>query len=327
MKKRVAIRTKGNHSQGMGDITGSIALAREFERSGRDVFFVMENDPEAVEAVVLAGLKFSVVTGTKEEDLWRTLGKVDAAVVNRLNSSWEQLSLIKKCALRLVTIDDVGGPSRRLADLSINPLYYDTGALNDFGFVPINEVFREARPKVKPVGRQVGSVLVTLGGGDPCGLTPKVIDYLGTIEREVEVTVLLGSAFRHFAELKEALNRRQRELLVISHVDAKGMALLLAASDMVICSGGNTMFEAACLGRPTVVVCSMPFEVETADRLMEAGIVANLGLGRTLEREPFVKRVEVLMKDFHARAEMSRKCYESVDGRGAERMCMEIILL
>lgn len=323
--KRVAIRTKGNHSQGMGDVTGSIALARELGRSGCEVLLIIDEDREAAEAVGSVGLSFSVIKGGREEDLWRTVGKVDVAVVNQLNSSWELLSMIRRYAPRLVTIDDVGEPSRRLADLRINPLYYNHGALSDFGFVPINEVFREARPKAKPMGRQVDRVLVTLGGSDTYGFTPKVVDYLGGIESTVEVTVLLGSAFRCFAELQEVLGKSPRRFIVLGPVDADGMALLLAASDMVICSGGNTMFEAACLGRPALVVCAEPFEMETASRLMEAGIVVNLGFGGTLERGPFVKNTEGLMKDFRARAEMSQKGYERVDGRGAERLCREII--
>jgi len=325
LKVRAAIRTKGDHAQGMGDVTGSVALAGRFKDAGFDVIIVIEDGLEAALALRDAGVDFLTVGGIPEDRIWREIGPLDVTVVNQLNSSRDLLALLKRRTRKLVTIDDVGEASRSLADLRINPLYYDAGAICDFAFVPLSEVFREARSRAGRVDGKVKRILVTLGGSDPCGFTPRVVDYLGETGEDTEIVVLLGSAFRHSEKLDEVIGRSPRSFCLKGPVDARGMTSLMAGSDMVICSGGNTMFEAACLGRPAVVVCSTPFEVETAQRLMDAGIVVNLGFGGDLLRRPFVEAVKGLMEDFPARAKMSREGCERVDGRGTERMFREIL--
>lgn len=53
----------------------------------------------------------------------------------------------------------------------------------------------------------------------------------------------------------------------------------LLETGLLISAGGIMMFEAACIGVPTIVVRGAPFEEETAQGLMDLGIVVNIGYG------------------------------------------------
>lgn len=325
MNKRVAFRTKGNHAQGMGDVSGSVALAGEFRRAGCEVVFVLDNDFEAVDAVGFAGFSFHTVDAGSEAEVWNRVGAVDTAVVNQLNSGVELLSIIKHHAGTLVTIDDVGEPSRRLADLRINPLYYDEGALCDPCYVPLNDAFRSARISTGPAREKVEQLLVTLGGSDTYGFTPVVVKFLDDVPEDIFINVLVGPSFRHHAELRGVLDKSKRRFNLLGPVDPAGMCGLISWADMVVCSGGNTMFECACLGRAAVVVCAEPFEVETAGRLDEAGMVVNTGFGALLKHDSFLETVTGLIADPVKRASMAEKGFTSVDGRGTERIFSKII--
>jgi len=325
LKKRIALRTKGNHLQGMGDLTGSVALAHEFHRNGHQVIFIIEDDEEAIEMIRKEKYPFFIVNDRSEEDVWEEIGEVHIAIVNQLNTGREILTVIKERTKKLVTIDDTGDASRRLADLRINPLYYDRGALCDPKFIPLHPTFQEAHRLFKGINEKVLNILLTLGGSDTYGFTPKLICFLDNFEFGAEVHVLLGPGFKHFTDLKTALRKTKTDINVMRCVTPREMCSLISEADLVICSGGNTMFEVACLGRPSIIVCCEPFEEETATRLMDMGIVFNLGFGEKVTEKIFSNALNDLISNYSKRKKMGEAGYQTVDGKGIERIYEVII--
>ncbi len=80
------------------------------------------------------------------------------------------------------------------------------------------------------------------------------------------------------------------------------------------------MFEMACVGTPSLVVCGEPFEVETATRLEKAGAVMNLGFGGELDYAQVPVALEALAANTDKRRRMSLRGRQLIDGRGCERV-------
>lgn len=316
---RVMFRTRGNHEQGMGDLIGSLAIADAWRDSNpRDIItFVVDNDKEAIDAVRARDYKVEVV-----DDFFQEMNRVEeinpgVIVVNMFKNDSERLKYFKQNTRLLVTIDDPSGAAR-WADIRINPLYYSDDAITDPAYVALRKEFTQAHKISKVVKDRVEIILVTQGGADTYGFTPKIVRALDGIEKDCWIDVVIGPAFQHHRELKEALNKSQRNFNILQNVT--NMCELMQQSDMAITAGGNTMFELACVGVPAVVLCAEEFEEETADRMEKYGIVENLEFGEKVSPEDIYDRVQVLVEDKNRRSEMSRRGQELIDGRGAERI-------
>ncbi len=321
--KTVCFRTKGNHKQGVGDLLGSIALAEEFRRRGHRVCFVVDADKECLEYLKKNDFQFIPVKNGNEKKSWQKR-YFDIAVVNQMNSSKEQLALIRNCCRRLVTIDDTSCGSRKFADLRINPLYYGKGAICGSRYVPLDKAFQQAHSRKKIIREYIRHVLVTMGGSDTYGLTPQIVRALKGYPEDIKITVIAGYAFRHKQELARQLSAIKRKFRILKAVNAKTMCRLMQQADLAICGGGNTLFEMASCGTPVIIVCAEKFEEETVFRFKKLGFGKVIPFNKKLNR----KRLKKILQELTGRGVRRRQscCGKMlVDGRGTRRIYEEII--
>jgi spore coat polysaccharide biosynthesis predicted glycosyltransferase SpsG len=317
---RLVFRTEGNHQQGMGDVWGCIALADECAKYGDEVLFVIGGGEEAVAAIKGCQYRLEEVGSLAEEQtvLWRY--RPDAIVVNKLNNSPEYISLLRHEARLVVTIDDAGEGAAR-ADLSVNVLYHVPGAITEPKYIALRNEFQKIHEQEKPIRPAIRELLITQGGSDTYGFTPSILSSLAVLTAmgySPHCTVVLGPAFRHHQELQEVAKVSPLDLSLVHN--ATNMAELMWHADLAITAGGLSLFELACVGTPSVVVCAERFEVETADRLQEAGVTVNLGFGEDLDYARIPTTLAALAQDLGTRSRMSRQGKELVDGRGCERV-------
>ncbi len=317
LPRKILIRTRGNHQQGMGDLVGSEALGRAFRSQGMEVAVLAEQDPEATNYLKKAGLAHFQATHTAQDCRIVREWSPDCLVVNMLRSDLEYLKILRPLVQFLVTVDD-DGPAATLADLCINPLYPVPGALSSPDFIPLKSEFQELHRQTRTWRPQVENILVTLGGADTYGFSPLVVRAISSIPEEISLKVIVGPAFRHEAEMQAALEGLAGRSLEMER-DVAEMGRYMAEADQAICSGGLTLFEMACTGTPAIVVCGEIFEVATASRLAARGFGVNLGFGADCTEGAISRAVNDLVNDGAKRAAMGRRGRELVDGRGAQR--------
>jgi len=326
----IVFRTKGNHKQGMGDVMGSLALAECF--SDKEIVFVIDNDPETRECIKKHGFQVKPVDFLSQELAYFESASPDIVIVNQLNNPKEFLQELKKRTKLLVTIDDVG-PGAAVADMRFNPEYFLPNSYFGPEFVPLRKEFQDYNNKEKLVKKQIENILVTLGGSDTYGFTPKVVQALAGIPKEVDITVLVGSSFAHHDQLAEMIKDMPRPFFVRQNIN--NMAETIFKSDLIVCNGGITLFEAACLGTPAIVVCGEPFEEETAAHMQKEGFGVNLGfLKRHLPAERsssarlselIYQAVDNLGQNYEQRLAMNKIGKKLADGLGAQRIAKIIL--
>jgi len=321
--RRVVFRTRGNHRQGMGDLHGCLAMAREFQSRGSEVSFLAEPDPEAVAFCRDADIGLIAADGTRADA--EALGRLspDCLIVNMLKSDADYLSALLTHAGLLVTVDD-DGPAAPLADLRINPLYPIPNSLTDPAFVPLKDAFQRLHDAPRDLRQPVRRLLVTLGGSDTFGFTPLAVRAMAGLPPEVHVEIVVGPAFTHQTQLEAALRT-----LAGHRCETAGnvcdMPDRILRADLAVCAGGLTLFEMACLGTPAVVICGEPFEEQTAAALAARGFGIDLGYGGDCIETDVAEAVASLIDDPNARERMGVRGRELVDGRGAHR-CVEAVI-
>ncbi len=321
--KKICFRTKGNHKQGMGDVIGSLALSEEFKSRGHIVNFIVDNDIEAIAVIKKFGYKVIMVKANNGNEVWNKR-YFDVVIVNQLSTPWEQLSIIKQHCRKLVTIDDTGDASKKLADLRINPLYYAEGAYCGPSYISLHPVFQKVHEHKKAIRDNVEHILVTMGGSDTYGFTPQILEVLSTYPEEIKITVIIGPAFKHNRELKKVVSASMRGFDIFGDVNIKAMCQWIQWADVAICAGGNTLFEMACCGTPAIVICSEPFEEETAYRLEKMGFGKVISFNEQLDSV----KLEDLLNRLHNRVireSQSKAGTRLIDVMGARRIANKIL--
>ncbi len=163
-------------------------------------------------------------------------------------------------------------------------------------------------PAVRSRPRQV---LLSLGGTDPTEASIRLIPALS----QTQSTVVIGPAFRHHYELLRAAATAGVEAVVAPD----GLRNLLLEHQLIISSGGDTLFEAAAAGTPALVTWGRPHE-ETQGRAFTAkGTARVLGRGADVDITMVAETVAALLASDELDA-MSAAGPRTVDLGGADRI-------
>jgi spore coat polysaccharide biosynthesis predicted glycosyltransferase SpsG len=103
------------------------------------------------------------------------------------------------------------------------------------------------------------------------------------------------------------------------------MAQLIAEADLVLCSGGMTVYELAALGTPGIVCAQNLREATRMQAFARHGTVVYLGLGSEVSPSQLGETVCALLADSDRRRVMSQRGKTLVDGYGAERVADVIV--
>ena len=224
-------------------------------------------------------------------------------VLDVLDTDRTEVFSLKAREWKVVTFED-HGMGALSADLVINALYANSHLWTDRYHSQIKSGAEWAviRPEFMVGGREWqtagNTVLVTFGGTDPDELTDKVTRALSTaVDLTVRVVEPPASGTR----------------------GPTVMASEMAQADVIVCSGGRTVLEAAAMGKPAVVLCQN-FREQTHTHLGEQHGNISLGLGRWAKEEDIL---DAVYRAIEMNGELRKNARASVDGRGTERIVEE----
>ena len=84
------------------------------------------------------------------------------------------------------------------------------------------------------------------------------------------------------------------------------------------------MFEALCLGVPTVVIAENKAQSKNARKMEKKGAVVYLGVGNKISVKKIMRKVTSLVDDFDHRDKLSNAGKETIDGKGIFRALEQI---
>ncbi|MBN2452656.1 MAG: UDP-2,4-diacetamido-2,4,6-trideoxy-beta-L-altropyranose hydrolase [Candidatus Omnitrophica bacterium] len=252
---KVGIITEGSASIGFGHITRCISLYEVFEDNGDEPFFIINGD-EAV-ADLVSGKRLHVFDWINEAD--RFFGYVRDSDMVILDSYLAGRSFYKRvsdeagCAVYIDDFKRMDYPkgvvlngaisSEKLGYPKREEMSYILGAQYAF----LRSEFRKAPKKDIPALPE--TALITFGGEDMRRMTPRVLEMFRSGFPELSVLVIVGKGFKEVGRI-EQLTGNGVEL--IYHPDARAMRDAMGKADISISAGGQTLYELASMGVPTV---------------------------------------------------------------------------
>lgn len=307
---KVLLLTEGGKNIGFGHMTRCLSLYQAFEEKGMTSKIIVNGDNSSLN--LLKDKDYLMFDWLKEEKRLLKLSKksgvtiIDSYLANR--ALYEEV--LQSCnAGLLVMIDDY----KRMdypEGIIINPSIYGEkldypkkdGLVYLLGrdYIVLRKAFWDIPEKI--INKEIKNILITFGGMSYSSLLYGIIEYIKK-EFDFNFCIIEGSkgCFR----------------------DADMLRLMLQA-DICISGGGQTTYELARVGLPTIGICFAENQKLNLEGWQEKGFIEYIGWYN--DKNLFKKIKESLKKiDYEKRLKMSESGRRYVDGKGAKRIIENIL--
>lgn len=327
-KLRVVILTEGGKDTGLGHITRCISLYQAFEDRGISPGLIVNCDESVLS--LLKDKNFRILNWMNEkEDLLNAVKQADVAVVDSYLAGADVYETIAETTELAVYIDDnkrLDYPKGIIVNGSI-----DAESMNYLGkegtayllgtrYIPLRKEFWDAPEK--PVRETIESAIITFGGDDAMNLAPKALKVLAEDCPMVRKKAVIGQGFSNIGEIEASADKNTD---LIYYPDSRGMRKAMLESDLAISAGGQTLYELARMGIPTIAIAAADNQLNNIYGWERKGFVKYAGWGKDANISENIRAALKLLEDAGARIRMSKAGREMVDGQGAKRTVAGII--
>ena len=300
-RKKILIRTDATNEIGTGHVYRQLYIASRI--MDHEVVFLMNSKNElGINLVKESNFPIIIFNDNEIEKILEV--KPDIIINDILDTTNEYMSFLKERNIFSINFEDMGEGAKK-ADLVFNALYeYRLPLKNIYGghkYYILRDEFKEYTKKI--INRTVNKILVTFGGSDPNNFTERLTDIIDKNYKDINIDIILGLGYKE----KEKIKNKYRDNDRINIFDSvRNISRYMYNSDVVITSGGRTMYEVASLGIPCLVLCQNERELTHLFGHAGNGII-NLGLGEHLTEGMIKNTIGELIENYELRSDMNTK--------------------
>lgn len=311
-----------------------MTLAQALGAQGVEVHFAVDRDSTAM--TLLRKYGFDGVEEQSERDLTRALESVEQCgarvlVVDSYAFEGESLARVQgtfvavldDLADRLLPVDLVVNGSVNARELAYRASSHTRLLLGPEYMLLREEFSLEPRRKIRG---QIKRVLVSVGGTDHFRLTPRLMAWAHEALGDIAIDVVIGPFFTQdsLQEIEQLMQRADGSVLL--HRDPPYIRDLMLACDLAIAGGGQTTYELAATGTPTLAVRLAENQSGNVNGLAARGTLVWLGgVDEENLQDKVAEALTRLANNPEARLAMSRAGCLLVDGLGAKRVAKALV--
>ncbi|HNX82012.1 MAG TPA: hypothetical protein PKL77_07700 [Candidatus Omnitrophota bacterium] len=329
------IRVDGGRVWGIstGHITRELIVAKALSKWYK-IIFVMKNYPDGVRLVKNAGFRVKTLDPKDDTDasliaLCKKFNPQKVIFDLYANPYRNFFNFARRHTIKTIVFDVINGCSG-VPDVLINDSFvkkfttYNRLIGSTKLFLGPDYFLLNKPPRVALIRKHVHTVMLTMGGSDPAGLTLKILRVLIETRAcaDCSLTVVLGPLYQGTKDVYELIGNQK----YIRILQAPSNFLeILRKQDIVITACGRTLYECAYLGRPAILVPSIKHESIIAGIYAQKTGCINIGLWN--KKKSPLKLVKSLAA-YKARLDLRRSIHAAgrafIDGKGQERI-LELI--
>lgn len=325
---RILIITEGGKKIGLGHIARCLSLYQAFKKEGVRPVFIVNGDKTAEK--ILKGCRHIIFNWLDNKK--RLFKMVNGSNIVVIDSYLADISIYKEAsrlARTAVYMDDnmrIDYPAGIVVNGSVSaklmnyPHKAGVKYLLGSRYIPLRKEFWTA--PAKRINGKIKSIMVTFGGTDGKGMTPKIMDFLNTRYPGTVKNVIVGAGFKNTREIKRLKDRKAN---LIYEPDAGEMRRVMLKSDIVISAAGQTLYELARIGVPTIAICVADNQLRSVKNWQKCGFVKYIG---KYNNKGFFKKLSAAITELTSSQERCRVSAigrNLVDGKGAEKIARAAI--
>jgi len=326
----ITILTEGGQKIGYGHITRCLSLSQSLKEVGAEVSFIINGDSESINILSeISSIEIIDWMNNKRRLLDR-LQNVDILIIDSILINRSFFKKIEAIVSNIIFIDDyyqwvhkkgliidwtvLAEKNRKcIENPSVKYLFGTT-------YTALRKEFWDV-PK-KKVSDLLDNVLVTFGGSDIRNLTPRILRLINNCLPNSKKTIIIGGSYNNLKEIE--LEANESTTLVFSP-DGKKMKKCMLKADIAIASGGQTLYELARVGVPTVAIISVDNQLDDIYGWQQTGFLMNAGWWNCHDLEQNI--IDLITKCINKskRKKMISIGLSFIDGQGAKRIADNII--
>jgi spore coat polysaccharide biosynthesis predicted glycosyltransferase SpsG len=329
--KKIVILTEGGFTFGFGHITRSKSIAQSFNKFEIQSTFIINGDASITD--ILNPFPYIIFDWTKETDrLLGLLKNIDLILIDSIEISDELIKKLERLNIKIAFIDDY--KRKNILDTGI---VIDWTVLSDEKdyFLPkkagvtyilgskyasLREEFWNAKQNV--IKKDISSIMVTFGGSDVKNLTPRILNILASSYPNIQKNIVIGAGFQNILQIDKIKDKNTN---LIFNANAKTMLKLMQDNDIAIASGGQTLYELALVGTPTVAILLVENAKDDTEGWSKVGSIKSLGWWN--DEDIFDNLILTIdaMKDKKVRSKMQDSAKNYIFSNGGKMLVEKIM--
>jgi spore coat polysaccharide biosynthesis predicted glycosyltransferase SpsG/RimJ/RimL family protein N-acetyltransferase len=324
---KLVILTEGGRDRGFGHITRCLSFYEGFRERDFKATLIVNGDNSVRD--LIKGKRHRIFNWLKRRDeLFEMIGEADVALVDSYLADrklYEEVCGMVHCAVYFDDTQRLDYPEGIVINGAIGaekrryPKREGVTYLLGIDYTPLRKEFSKV-PKRK-IRKEVKTMMITFGGDDR-KITPRILKHLTKTFPGIRKEVVVGRGFKNIAEIEKLKNPLA---VPVYFPDARGMKKAMLNADLAISGGGQTLYELARVGVPTIAIGLSDNQLPNIKGWQRAGFVHYGGWyreGGLLDR---LKREVDRLLPYETRKERSKKGRATIDGKGVKRAIDRIV--
>jgi spore coat polysaccharide biosynthesis predicted glycosyltransferase SpsG len=332
----VLMRIDGGRRVGLGHLMRSFALADRLAADGDRAIFICHSNPQIYDLFARAPHRVYYMPPTaRETTIAREISRIGLPECVDLVSidipadlTTAEMQAYCDCGRPVALFDDHGEAPRQ-ASLTINAIAHPdhldgagrfANTYDGPAYIVLDDAYRRTPPAQFHVNAR--RLLVAMGGADPFNITCTALRALMPMAADADLHVLLGPAFGFRNEVENIAAAAPGAVTVESGIPPAGIPAYLAGFDLAVMSFGITVYGAAHLGVPCIVLGHDDAGARAGEVLERSvGCVRSLGHHDRVDPGTILRETTALLADAERRRTMVEKGKVAVDGESVDRIC------
>lgn len=317
---KVFIITEGYQSTGYGHITRCLSLYQAFKERNINPQLIINGDKTA--AAFLADSNYLLLNWLENPDmLFEKIDNSDIVIADSYKADEKFYEELYGRTRLLAVIDDYVRLNYKAHIIingtigSENYWYKRNGDVNYLlgaKYIPLRKEFRNVEDKL--INPDVKNILITMGGQDIRNLTELVLDRMLSEFPDVNYFVVAKENFN----ISIAKYSHIKNVEFIFDAAAGKMKELMLKCDVAITAAGQTLYELACTGIPSIAIVVADNQIKNIQGWVANGFIAEeLYYDDSSLLDKICASITKL-KDKETRSLISLKGKSAIDGRGPE---------
>ncbi len=323
------VRCDGGGGYGFGHVKRMIVLARALrDREGIGAVFAVNGSEDALTPIRRAGFEANLLAGPQAS--WSNLvAHPDLCILDcRDGPAREALEHFVRDIPLTAVIDDAS--ERRLAaDFAYYPPVPQTEGLEwqnsdctvriGWEWSLLGLVQAPARPRL---ASPWPTLLVSMGGSDPYGLTLRTARALAGLDSVFRARFVIGPGFTNREKTARTIVALKSNFETIEGAD--NLTTEYASADLALAAFGVTAYELAAFGVPALYLGISEDHVLSASAFEHAGMGISLGLAERADDKAIASAVWALLGNAERRREMRSAGLMTIDGSASARIASDL---
>lgn len=324
---KVSIVTEGFENTGHGHITRCLSLYQAFEE--RNIFPTIYLNGDKHAQSLLINCQYEMIDWLNHPtSLFKEINNSDILIIDSYLAGKEYYNNFIKLAYLSLFIDDnlrIDYPDGIIVNGTINaesfPYQKNTNQfLLGAQYIPLRKEFWDI--PTRKINRDISSILITFGGQDIRNLTPLILNSLNENFPDANKNIIIGSGFKCVGQIEKIKNSKTN--LYYSPTAEKIKELMLS-SDVAITAAGQTLYELAVTGTPTIAIAVAENQSNNIREWKQKGFLLNVIL---YNDKFFLRKINEDLKKLEnasLRKKLSKIGKANVDGQGSRRIINYLI--